>query len=169
MKQDLPIDRGVLLELIDKMTLDDIAQAWTFIMECIKFRTVEDVAKSNGGKLPAFASPLLKASQVLGGIVSIEFMKEGVSTERMSFSNFFLFELVPPTTKEQALEWLRAQAADSDFANKMINRTLYGTDKTPNGEYRNGHLPDTVLGKDVSKDSPLGALLEKLGLRGIEG
>ena len=53
----------------------------------------------------------------------------GGEADLHAFTNFRPFELVPPTTKEEFQEWVCTQVADHEYAEKMMNQALFGTDE----------------------------------------
>ena len=62
-------------------------------------------------------------------MVSAEVCSVDLWAAKLTFTNFRPFELVPPTTKEEFQEWVCTQVADREYAEKMMNQALFGTDE----------------------------------------
>ena len=154
----------------EQTTLDHTTRAFAMLMEFLKLAIVEDLgrcrsnkANENGdGKLKPLDCVLLKATQVIGGIVSAKVCSLDLGTVNLTFKNFQILELVPRTTKEEFQELLRSQIDDGDFVRKLWRRTFL-EDETSDYD-----LCDEAFGEVVPKSSPLGKLQVEIGLHGFK-
>ena len=147
----------------EQTTLDHTTRALAMSMEALKLFIVENRGYGvSDRKLEPLECVLLKATQVIGGIVSAKVCSLDLGTVNLTFKNFQILELVPRTTKEEFQELLRSQIDDRSFAEKLWRRTFL-EDET--SDYDPWH---EAFGEVVPKSSPLGKLQVEIGLHGFK-